>query len=87
VDVKTLKVLWRERLGGYYFASPIRIGERILNISRHGEVVVLRAKEEFELLARFAIEEGTHATPAVAGDTLFIRTFSRLAALPGRVSD
>ena len=87
VDVKSSKVLWRERLGGFYFASPIRIGERILNISRQGEVVVVGAKEEFELLARFAIEEGTHATPAVAGDTLFIRTFSRLAALPGRVSD
>ncbi len=87
VDVKSSKVLWKERLGGYYFASPIRIGERILNISRQGEVVVVRAKEEFELLARFAIEEGTHATPAVAGDTLFIRTFSRLAALPGRVPD
>jgi outer membrane protein assembly factor BamB len=86
VDVTNSQVLWKERVGGQYFASPIRIGEQLLNISRQGEVVIVRASERFELLARFTIEEGTHATPAVAGDTLYIRTYSRLAALPGRPS-
>lgn len=78
------KVLWRERVGGEFFSSPIRIGDRLYNTSRDGQMVVLAATEKYELLARFPLGEATHSTPAVAGDCLYLRTVSHVMALPGK---
>ncbi|MCS7239043.1 MAG: PQQ-like beta-propeller repeat protein [Thermoguttaceae bacterium] len=82
VELKQMAVLWKERLGGQYFASPVRTGDQIFNISRQGEVVILRAARRFEVLSRFNLAEGTHATPAIARDNVFVRTYSRLLAVP-----
>jgi outer membrane protein assembly factor BamB len=77
-DVATGRQLWRERVGGDFHSSPIRIGDRILAASRDGEVVVLAAAPKFELLARNVLDEPCHATPAVVNDRLYIRTESTL---------
>jgi hypothetical protein len=69
---------WRQRVGGDFHSSPIRIGDRILAASRGGEVVVLAAAPKFELLARNVLDEPCIATPAVADDRLYIRTESTL---------
>lgn len=85
LDAPSGKVLWRERVGGQFFSSPIRIGERLYNTSRDGQMVVLAAAEKYELLARFPLGEATHSTPAVAGDCLYLRTVSHVMALPGKM--
>jgi outer membrane protein assembly factor BamB len=77
-DLATGRQLWRERVGGDFHSSPIRIGDRILAASRSGEVVVLAAAPKFELLARNTLDEPCVATPAVADDRLYIRTGSTL---------
>jgi outer membrane protein assembly factor BamB len=77
-DVATGRQHWRERVGGDFHSSPIRIGDRILAASRGGEVVVLAAKTKFELLARNMLDEPCVATPAVADDQLYLRTESTL---------
>lgn len=77
-DVATGRQIWRERVGGDFHSSPIRIGDRILAASRAGEVVVLAAAPKFELLARNVLDEPCHATPAVANDRLYIRTEATL---------
>jgi outer membrane protein assembly factor BamB len=77
-DLATGRQHWRQRVGGDFHSSPIRIGERILAASRGGEVVVLAAKPEFELLARNVLDEPCVATPAVADDRLYIRTDTTL---------
>jgi len=84
LDGPTGKVLWRERVGGDYFSSPIRVADRIYCPTRSGEMVVLAASDHYRLLARFPIGGKTHATPAVAGGTMYVRTMSQLAAIGGR---
>jgi outer membrane protein assembly factor BamB len=80
----TGEILWTERVGGDFFASPLAAGDRIYNISKTGEVVVLAAKESFAVLARNAVGEGSYATPAIAGGRLIVRTFTRLMAVGRR---
>jgi outer membrane protein assembly factor BamB len=84
VDARTRRELWRERVGGTYYASPIRIGERIFGISTKGEVVVLAAAPKFQELARNQLGDETHATPAVAEGKLYLRTQTRLMSLGGK---
>ncbi|MEX2114011.1 MAG: PQQ-binding-like beta-propeller repeat protein [Pirellulales bacterium] len=81
IDGATGKVHWRERVGGNYFSSPVRVADRIYGVSVDGEVVCLAAAEEFQLLGRSALGETSRATPAVAGGRMFLRTESHLLAV------
>jgi outer membrane protein assembly factor BamB len=84
LDAPTGKIRWRERIGGDYFSSPIRVRDRIYNASRDGEMIVLAAAEQYKLLARFSLGERTHSTPAVANGTMYLRTVSHLMAVGGK---
>jgi outer membrane protein assembly factor BamB len=86
LDGPTGKVHWRERVGGDYFSSPVRVADRLYCPTRNGEMVVLAASDHFQQLARFSLGDKAHSTPAVAGDTMYIRTFSQLAAIGGKAS-
>lgn len=80
-DAATGKVHWRERVGGDFYSSPIWIDGRLYCVSKRGQVVVLAAGKNFEVLARNELGEKTFATPAVANGVMFLRTQSRLHAL------
>jgi len=80
-DVHTGKLHWRQRIGGDYHSSPIRLGNRILAISRQGDAVVLAADPEFKELARNKLGELVVATPAVANHRLYVRTDSNLICI------
>lgn len=84
LDAPTGKVHWRERVGGNYSSSPLRIGDRIFGISSDGEVVVLAASTKFEVLARNKLDDATRATPAVAHGRLYVRTQSGLMSVGGK---
>jgi outer membrane protein assembly factor BamB len=83
-DVRTGEVHWRERVPGSYYSSPVCVGDHLYGVSREGEVVVLAAAKRFELVARNALGEWSHSTPAVADGRLFVRTFSHLISLGGK---
>jgi outer membrane protein assembly factor BamB len=80
-DLETGKQNYRERVGGDYHSSPIRVGNRIFGVARNGEVVVLAADRKFEVLARNALNEACHATPAVANGRLYLRTEASLVCV------
>ncbi|MDZ4820100.1 MAG: PQQ-binding-like beta-propeller repeat protein [Planctomycetota bacterium] len=84
IDSTDGKVVWRERVGGNYSSSPIRIGERIFNVSSDGEVTVLAASSEFKVLGRTALNDATRSTLAVANGTLYLRTHGTLLAVGGK---
>jgi outer membrane protein assembly factor BamB len=85
IDASTGKIrIDRQRVGGNYFGSPIRIGDRIYCMSADGDCVVIAATPEFKLLARNALGEGSRATPAVADGRLYLRTDSHLISLGGK---
>jgi outer membrane protein assembly factor BamB len=84
IDGPTGKVHWRERIGGNFHCSPLHIGDRVYCISLTGEVVVLAAKDDYELVARFELGEPVVATPAVADGHLLIRTDRSLLCVGGQ---
>ena len=84
VRLATGEEVWREKLGGSYYASPVAVGGRIYNVSRTGEVVSLAAGEKYELLGRTPLGEATHATPAVAGGRMVLRTLTHLISVGGK---
>lgn len=71
-----------ERLGalGDYYASPVAAGDRILAVSQPGTAVVVRVAESLEVLARNPLGDEVLATPAIADDTLYLRSKSSLWA-------
>jgi outer membrane protein assembly factor BamB len=79
--VATGKEHWRERVPGSYYSSAICVGLHLYNVSREGEVIVLKASREFQQVAVNRLGEGSHSSPAVAGGTLYFRTFQHLSAV------
>ena len=75
-------VLDRQRLGtlGQYVASPIAADGRIYAASETGTIVVFKAGDTLEVLARNDLGETITATPAIADHKLYVRTAKHLWA-------
>lgn len=82
VDAGDGRVVFRGRLGapGEYYASPVAAAGRLYFVSRSGIVTVIEASDELKVLAHNDLKEDVFASPAVAGDTLYIRTATQLYA-------
>jgi outer membrane protein assembly factor BamB len=63
-----------------YYASPIAAGGRIYLVSEGGTASVLEPGPDWRLLASSELGEPCYATPAVEGDTLYLRTTGHLYA-------
>jgi outer membrane protein assembly factor BamB len=63
---------------GAFTASPWAYNGKIFALSEDGVTYVIRAGPTYELLGRNALDEFTLATPAIAGDSLILRTASAL---------
>jgi outer membrane protein assembly factor BamB len=77
-EAMTGKVVWSERIGGHYSASPLAAGGRIYLFSEEGKTTVLAAGRECKKLAENQLGDGFMASPAVAGNALFLRSRSHL---------
>lgn len=65
--------------GGVTFsASPWAYDDMVFALSEEGCTFVFRAGDEYELLGTNDLDEMSLATPAIARDSLFIRTMTRL---------
>jgi len=83
MEIETGKLLWRQRVEGSFYGSPVWVDGRLYCISKKGEVVVLAAADAFRQLARVPLGEKSFATPAVAGGVMYLRTWSHLLAVGG----
>jgi len=82
LDAKTGEEFWRKRLGGDHWASPIYAGDNLYFLSKQGDVTVLPAsQEEPEVLAKNTLDASFIASPAVAGDSLILRSTTHLYCL------
>ena len=73
------KAVWKKRIEGKYSASPIYARDRIYFFNEDGVSTVIASAREFEVLAINQLaEEQLMASPAVAGQSLFIRTEQHL---------
>ena len=83
LDAATGRMLYQEeRLGamGDYYSSPVAAAGKICVASQPGVVVVYRAGDTLEILARNSLDEPVLATPAIVGGALYVRTQSQLYA-------
>jgi len=79
--LKNGNIVWKERIPGEYFSSPLVLGGKLYCLSRSGTLVILSTGEKYRLLGQHEFGESTHATPAVADGLLFVRTLSHLFAI------
>ncbi len=78
LDAKTGEVMWSERIGGNYSASPLFAAGRIYVGNEEGKVVVFAADRTFKKLAENTLADGFMASPAVSESALFLRTKTAL---------
>ncbi len=81
INVADGNVVWRKRVGGKFYGSPVCVDGRLYCISESGDVVVLAAARTFRKLGRMPLGEECRSTPAVAGGVMYLRTVSHLYSL------
>ncbi len=63
---------------GEYYASPVAADGKIILASESGAVTVLKAQPQWEILSVSDLGEECFATPAIAGNAIYVRTRSTL---------
>jgi outer membrane protein assembly factor BamB len=61
-----------------FTSSPWAYDGKIFALSEDGDAFVIRAGKEYKLLGKNSLDEMCMATPAIAGDSLILRTASNL---------
>jgi len=73
-DSATGRELWKERLGGAFFASPVLVGKRIYATNLAGKTFVYSTDpKKFKLLATNQLGNEVYASPIVSGNRLYLR--------------
>ena len=82
-DPATGNVIKQGRLHGAidkYFASPVAADDKVYLIGQGGQVSVLKAMGEWEVLGVNELDDEVYSTPAIADGRIYIRTRSALYA-------
>ena len=74
LDARTGKILWKERLGGNFSASPLAAPERIYFLNEEGETTVVAPGKAFKKLATNSIEGRTQASLAASNNAIYLRS-------------
>jgi outer membrane protein assembly factor BamB len=78
LDAAIGQVVWTERIGGKYAASPIYADGRLYFFSQDGTTTVLKPGRAFEVLATNKLDDGFMASPAADGKAFYLRTKTHL---------
>jgi outer membrane protein assembly factor BamB len=70
----TGEIVWQERVGGNFSASPVAAVGRIYLCGDNGETTVIEAGPRFRVLAKNPLGEKLQASPAFSDGRIFIRT-------------
>jgi outer membrane protein assembly factor BamB len=81
MEAATGKILWQERLGGNYSASPVAAEGRIYFTSDEGLTTIVAASPEFQRLAENRLNEKVQASAALSQGQIFLRTERHLFAI------
>jgi outer membrane protein assembly factor BamB len=87
-EMKTGNRVYQQRVGsgGSFVASPVAAGGRLYLATEEGDVFVVKAGPQFEVLSKNSVGEAVLATPALSGDLLLVRGEKHLFAIaePGQ---
>ena len=72
--------LWKERLGGDFFASPVMVGDRIYASNVEGKTFVFVATPKaFQLLASNQLGDEAYASPVICDSRIYLRVAKKEA--------
>jgi len=73
-DSATGREIWKERLGGDFFASPVMLDGRIYATNIRGVTYVFdTGPAGFKLLAENPLGDESYASPVICGDSIYLR--------------
>ncbi|MEZ6066165.1 MAG: PQQ-binding-like beta-propeller repeat protein [Planctomycetaceae bacterium] len=78
LDAMTGEKVWQARVAGNYSASPVYADGKLYFASEEGKVSVVAPGDEFQLLAENELADGIMSSPAIADQSLLIRTKTHL---------
>ena len=81
LNAKTGDVLWKGRVGGKYWASPLySSGDGLLYFfAQTGKIAVIKAAaDEMHLVSQSQLDAGFNASPAIAGGAMILRSFEHV---------
>lgn len=80
VNAETGETAYRKRISGSraFWASPWTDGERVFCLDSGGTTFVVAGGSDYQLIAKNPIDEQAWSTPAVAHNSLFLRTRDHL---------
>jgi outer membrane protein assembly factor BamB len=78
IDARSGTLIWQQRLGGTYSASPVYADGRIYFLAEQGVTTVIAPGKDFRRLATNALDGGLLASMAISGGSFFLRTDSHL---------
>lgn len=78
------EIVWQERVGGNFSASPVAAAGRLYFTGDNGETTVLEAGSEFKVLAKNPLGEKVQASPTISQGQFFIRTEKNLFCIGGK---
>ncbi len=55
------------------YASPVGAAERVYIVGRNGVIYVLKNSKDFEVLAINKLDDGTHCSPAIVGNEMYLK--------------
>ncbi len=78
LDLGSGEVVWRERIGSDFAATPLLVNGLLYCFDCTGVTTVLKAGGVFEEVSKNTLPEGFMASPAVVGNNLVLRTKAAL---------
>jgi outer membrane protein assembly factor BamB len=70
--------VWKERLGGDFFASPVMVGDRIYAVNVQGKGFVFEATpKSFKLISQNQLGNEAYASPVICGNRLYLRVATK----------
>jgi outer membrane protein assembly factor BamB len=82
MDANDGSIMYRERIGaiGSFIASPVEANGHIYFTSAKGVITVIKAGDKFKILKQSNLKENVFATPAIIGNSFYIRAQGHLYA-------
>ena len=85
LDAKTGEMVWQNRIGGEYSASPVYAGGNIWFFSEDGKISAVKPGRAFAMVAENRLDDGFLASPAIAGRAFYLRTRKHLYRIEKKV--
>jgi outer membrane protein assembly factor BamB len=86
-DAKTGTRIYQERLPSSFSASPVAADGRLYLASEDGDIFVVKAGPQYELLATNSMGKAVMATPALSDGVLIVRAENFIYALAADSAD